>query len=528
MSYLTRFSQNVTADTNNSSTTNLAGLASFIGLPTSTMGVAGIQVGFRSDQNCTILVQQSQGLVAGIGTVTTTNPGGTGTITGSATTKFLRDFSVGDQIVIVGEAATRYIATIASDTVMTTTVTCTGVAGAAYTFYPWDISDSYSYKYQNNTNFGKTVQAILSYVRVKVTNLSSSVTTLVFRLNTVLCPIVESIPRSLSSDGYLQSSVKSITDALGTAVKVSPQGGMRTVEVSKLIGVSFTGTTIDASFWAKTEATGGTGTQTGGQFELLTAVTDASSASLQSIRSSRYVNGCSNLCRVICDFGGSAGSYATNTRRWGVFTGAINAPTDGAMFEVIDQVISIATYKASNPTRVVNGAFNGEMGTTINSLAAGVQTCEIVYTNKDIYFYVNNLLLHHTIASTATWTDTLNLPLRAENINTGTTTGSSLKIRSFTVFRYGKAEARPAWKYTHGVLSAANGILKRGAGTLHGVVNGNNKGTLAIYDALSATNQIALIDLTIVLGTQEYDLDFYTGLTMVQTDAASDTTIIFE
>ena len=137
MSYLNRLSQNVVADSNNTTSSNLAQNAFYIGTPTSTLGVSGIQVCFKSDQNATVWVDQSVGATAGVGTVTTSGT----TITGSAATKFTRDFAVGDQIIIVGESATRYILSITSDTVMTSTATLTGVAGAAYTFYPWDQSD---------------------------------------------------------------------------------------------------------------------------------------------------------------------------------------------------------------------------------------------------------------------------------------------------------------------------------------------------------------------------------------------------
>jgi len=200
MSYITRLSQAATVDTNNSSSANLSQNAYFIGLPTSTLGVNSIQVSLKSDQNCTIYVEQSPGTVTGVSTVTTTNPGSVGTITGVAT-KFQRDFKVGDQIFIAGET-THYIASIVSDTVMTATATFAGVAGAAYTFYPWDLSDMFLY-YANN-NFGRTTQAISSYLRVRVVN-TGTATSLFLRLQTVLCPIVDSVPRALNSLGYLRA-----------------------------------------------------------------------------------------------------------------------------------------------------------------------------------------------------------------------------------------------------------------------------------------------------------------------------------
>jgi hypothetical protein len=53
--------QNVTADANNSSTTNLAAgnTYTFTGTKTSTLGIVGIQVGLFADKNCKVSVQQS-------------------------------------------------------------------------------------------------------------------------------------------------------------------------------------------------------------------------------------------------------------------------------------------------------------------------------------------------------------------------------------------------------------------------------------------------------------------------------------
>ena len=65
----------------------------------------------------------------------------------------------------------------------------------------WDIVDTYKY-YAITNNLGITVQAVGAYVRVRV--VSASLTTSYFRLNTVLCPIVEALPRSLDSEGRLK------------------------------------------------------------------------------------------------------------------------------------------------------------------------------------------------------------------------------------------------------------------------------------------------------------------------------------
>jgi len=527
MSYFANLKQDVQVDLNNSSNAVLLAAGSFVGTATSTLGVVGLQVSLKTDQNCTVYVEQSPGLGTGTGTVTTN---GTDTLAGSGTNFLSR--KIGDQIYVSGETV-RIIKNIVSDISLTATSAFSTTAGSlSYQMYDWDISDAYDYRNQNYPNFGITVQAVNSYVRIRVTNVNATSPTSYFRLQLCLCPIVEALPRSLNGKGLLKISIQEISDTDGNIVKISPNGALSATKVVRLIGASFSGTTIDASFWGLTTSANGYGAQTGGQYELRTITPPSTSspngaAALQSTRTARYINGVPNYIRAQVDSGGAP--PANNTKRFGAFTGTAGSPTDGCMIEVINQIGSIATYKGGVPNRITNGSFNGDYGLTLNDPPVGVQTYEIAFNNRYVYFYYNNILLHKIDASTDTWTNALSLPLRAENYNTGNSqTDTSLKIRSFVVMRYGEPNSRPQWKNTHGVLSAANGILKRGPGTLHSVVNNDNLGTLAVYDALSAANPIATLDLTKIFGQLRYDIDFYTGLTIVQTDAGADTTVVFE
>lgn len=68
----------------------------------------------------------------------------------------------------------------------------------------WDIVDSY--RLLANTGDGRTFQATASFFRILVTNNGGSTTTSL-RLQVALCPIVESIPRSLTPEGNLKTSV---------------------------------------------------------------------------------------------------------------------------------------------------------------------------------------------------------------------------------------------------------------------------------------------------------------------------------
>ncbi len=121
--------QDVNLSVSNNSTSNLTAGATFTGTGETSLGIAGIQVNFKSTQNCTIQVQQS---------IDNSN---------------------------------------------------------------WDISDSFIVL--ANTGTSRTFQATASFLRVLVTNNGASTTTFL-RLQTALCPIIETIPRSLSASGNLK------------------------------------------------------------------------------------------------------------------------------------------------------------------------------------------------------------------------------------------------------------------------------------------------------------------------------------
>jgi hypothetical protein len=525
MSYITRLSQAVQADANNTSVANLSAGAYFIGLPTSTLGIVGIQVSMKTDQNCTVFIQQALGTVTGVGTVTTTNPGSVGTITGVGT-KFLRDFAVGDQIFIAGEA-THYIATITSDTVMTATAVFTTVAGAAYTFYPWDITDIYNY--YAIEPFGITVQAINSYVRIKVVNFSAS-TTAYFRLQTCLCPIVEAVPRSLDVNGNFK--IGSITDKFNFNSYNTPQGETRSVVPIRLVGAQFdlngNSGVVDTNFWTPVvDATAQPGTivQANGAVTLNSGTNAAAYSKLYSVRRARYIGGHSLRFRSNIRLGDTG--TADNTRRWGIAYGAtMPTITDGAWFQVSGTTFSIVTMLGTTPTVVSSGSFNGNLGASF-SLTTNVTIYEIYWTNAAVYFVIGGLLLHKVNALTSTWAATMSPYVYMDNVNSNTLGGSvSMIVRNAVIHRLGPETSAPRYFYQHGANTGQ--VLKYGPGRLHRVVVNSNTGTtITLYDATSATNTLALINPNQIT-TLEYNIDFYNGLYLVSVGSTIDATIVYE
>ena len=563
MTYVTKFSQNVTSDANNSSQVNWAHNDYFIGTPTSTLGVAGLQVCLHADQACTLWVEQSHGLTTGVGTVTTTNSGPTGIITGSAATKFTRDFKVGDQIYVAGESV-HTISVITSDTVMNSASTFSGVSGVAYQFYPWDESDQYNYV-TTIDNFGVTVQAVNAYVRVRVTNIGTA-TTGVFRLDTVLCPIVEALPRALDENGNLKISMG--MDTYGWELENTPQGDARSITPVRLAGVSFEGNTLDPNFWSTINQNGGTVTQNNGRVDVLTNTSANGSATLFTNRKGRYVVGSANLCRIQARVGDTG--TADNTRKWGaglgsthtltissasvvagdvytdisgvqytiLITGTVTTATvfatgtptagartytrvsgtgaatltgsgfavsailtDGFYFQLSGTTFSVGTIIGGSPTVVNSGDFNGNMGSYYTP-TTGVTTWEIYYNTKTTYFSINGILLHSVSNALTPLSNTLTLYAFLQNTNSGgSTTNVGLYCRSLSIRRLGLLETEKAYKY---IATNTTTICKYGAGRLNKVIWGDPDSAqiVTLYDGMSTAAPIIHTLTNVASGNQ--------------------------
>lgn len=440
--------QEVVADAKNSFTGTLSASASFTGSATSTLGMAGIQVTLKTNQNCTVQVQQS--------------PEGTN----------------------------------------------------------WDISDSFNYRY----TFGGaswTVQAVNSYVRVIVTNLSSTASATDVRLQTCLCPVVEAVPRKTDADGYFQAAVKGLSGrVLGKAVHVSPMNAMKVAEGVRLAGAGFSGSTLDPNFWTPTLLGTGSASLSLGALTLTTGTgTATNTVRLQSVRVARYVSGSPNTYRGQIALPAVTG---TNTRRWGAFS-----TIDGFFFEHDGTTLSVVARKnSSDANKVSSGSFNGDLGSTV-TVDANLHTYEIFWTNKMAYFVVDDVLVHTIAATTTSNVSTLSLPVAAENNNAaGNTNANTMTILVCSISRLGPLESDGA--YLH-IASAQTTVAKYASGRLHAVVvnSGKTTSTLTVIDGTTTAGATMAVIDTSNFGNFTHSCPFYTGLVLVAT-GTSDVTVIYE
>lgn len=392
----------------------------------------------------------------------------------------------------------------------------------------YDISDAYTY-YSAVGGGAWTTQAVGSTYRVKVKNTGTASTSFL-RLSTTMCPIVEAVPRALSSNGNFRVAVNELLGTFGTQVKSTPMGQMRTADTSRLVGASFGDSpVVDLSFWGS--VTVGTGTIIPGSnmANIQTGASVAGSGTLRSVRVGRYVATNPILYRGVIRVPLAVGPCI---RRWGAYS-----IMDGFLFEWNGSDLTLICRKNGVDTnRVTSGSFNGDAGNWY-AIDGNAHTYEIYWTNKSAWFCVDDVILHKFTGATAPLTNTCSLPVAGEVFNSPNNSGNNntLEVRTSSISRLGPLMTEPIYKY---IATTGTTVCKYGAGRLHRlVVNNPNAGlqTVAVADSI-AGNSPLIANLTFPAipaqaATQplslEFGCPFFTGLVVV-TSTGNGVTIIYE
>lgn len=441
--------QDIRIDPTNSSTTNLALGASFVGASASNIIATALQVMLKTDQNCLVYIDQG--------------PDGIN----------------------------------------------------------WDVTDQYNF-YDTLANFAMTVNAVGAFYRIRVTNIDNDgAATSYFRLQTIIVPILSTLPRSLDADGNLQVGVKSFTDDSGFMEYLTPFGEQVSVPLYRLIGSVFNGNVLDSNFWTTSIGTGGSVSVTDGFLTMSTGTIANNVTSLRTNRIARYVAGQSNEFRAVVRIADTG--TANNTRRGGLYTA-----TDGVFYELSGTTFSLVTRKNSVDTKVVNGTFNGLRGDDI-LLDTNFHVWEIIVTSAKVYWFMDSVLINTTVATTTSLVGTLGLPIMFENFNTGGSTSNvSMNILSSEVLKMGIPTTQPVYKHIAGAQTLT---LKNGAGNLHAVTINAPAGTsITLYDSLTvvAGTEIAIIDPNQITTLDFKGIQFSVGLTVVTAGGPTDCTVLYE
>lgn len=324
-----------------------------------------------------------------------------------------------------------------------------------------------------------------------------------------------------------------IDPAINKRQRISPIGGEIVEETTRLVGTNF-GSAIDANFW--TAANTGAGSASGvaaGIATLTSGTANNGNGTIKTVRAARFLFANPNLWR-----GGvrvTAATVADCTRRFGAFTSGANPydiPANGFGFEIsATGVLSCQTWSNGSVANTINsGSFNGDVVSF--AMDANVHFYEIVYFVAGAWFFIDGTFLHHFAPTTAVLAQELTNPISATifNSGSGTTTGT-MEVWASSILRFGKELTRPK---SVNITSNTTTVCKLGAGTLHKIIlnkAGGNTNTITIYDNTAASGTI-IGTITNVIGSIDsllYDLDFYTGLTILtQTGTAGDLTVVYD
>lgn len=389
----------------------------------------------------------------------------------------------------------------------------------------WDLSDKFFYT--SDENFGVTVQAINSWVRVRVTTMSE--TTTEFRLQTCLCPVVEAVPRTLDEGGHFKVSIKKDQYDNGPA-RFSLQEDMIVVERSRLIGSQFDGSTLDTNFWTSAVSTG-TVAQSNGNVTITSGTANGHYARLYSKRRARYVTGEGNSLRMNIRLP-DAGT-ANVRRRWGIAWGAtMPTVTDGAFFQLDGETFSVVILKNNAATTISSGSFNGRYGYTLVPGTSN-RTYRIAWNNAKIKFMVDTKLLHTFTASAETWANTIHHHIWMEAYNSGNSAAVAMYTRNAGVHRHGPLATQATSYYQAG--QTAGVVLKYGPGCVHGIslTGVQNNSVVTLYDNTAASGTILWASGSMGAGTAPFDVNMFNipfniGLTLVVATANSNVMVAYE
>ena len=397
----------------------------------------------------------------------------------------------------------------------------------------WDITDSY--QYYANTSFGITVQAINSYVHVRVTNQNATTATTTFRLQTVLCPIVEALPRSLDSNGHLKVATQSIKDGYGFEVENTPTGEMRTVTPVRLVGTTFEGSTIDSNFWTvPTPTAAATVTQANTIVTLATGLTINGACQLHSVRRARFGEVAALQVRMVAKL--STG-VSGNKRRWGVGYGlTMPTITEGAYFYLNGTTFGVGILSGGVEAPVNSGSFNGVLGITYTP-NGNYEVYEIYYSGVDCYFVINGRILHTIPLTTTPHTATLNHYLYTDNVNTSISSNNTIAFRIAAIRRLGVLHSQLISKYQSGTTTGV--ICKRASGNLSQIIISGvtNDANITVYDGTTTGGTVIWSSGVMNAGGNlfRYPLSidfkgvpFYDGLFFTITGANCNAMLIYE
>jgi len=314
--------------------------------------------------------------------------------------------------------------------------------------------------------------------------------------------------------------------------EISQMRDLSTAEPFRVVGVVFTGSTIDTNFWTATNSGAGSGnTQTSGLMSTASGTANSGYAQVVSSRLGRFIFAHPLSMRMAGRI--TAATVALNARRWGVGAPVAGAsPPNGFWFEQSAAgVLSVVHSNTSSPTSVASGSFNGEVKTYV--LDTNVHAFEIHYFVMEAQFFIDNVLIHTFTPTTANLSAGYTLPIFWSSTNTASgTTSGVFECWAAIIRRMGRDVTQPTYGGQPGVGTK---LLKIGAGAIHSlsITAVANNAVITLYDSTTAAGTVIWSSGAMSSQTQPFDIPlhgtpFFTGLTIDITAASATTVVLYE
>ena len=306
-------------------------------------------------------------------------------------------------------------------------------------------------------------------------------------------------------------------------------------EAVRLIGASFTNTAVTTpstndNFWSVSRGTAATVAITAGVATLTSGTTNLDWCALSSTKPGRFMPVATNLFRAQVRF---PSVTATSTTAYiGAFAHTLGVPVNGYAFAVsATGAISVQSYSNTAAVLNANSGFNGNLGTTYTVPDVNYHIYEIMYLLANVLFFVDGVLLHSVTPTTALFSSTTMTNPAAITVVNAATTSRVVNVGFASIIRFGKEKSLPVSTYIP-LGAPTTTVCKVGPGTLHRIIVGKtiNAATISIYDAVTATNTLAVLTSgasALAPYCVELQIDFFTGLTIV-TSAAQDVTAVYD
>jgi len=310
-----------------------------------------------------------------------------------------------------------------------------------------------------------------------------------------------------------------LSDRAHFHARLNPIGGLQVDQPFRLVGVPFEGATVDSNFWA---AIANGAASAAGQANSIATVTSGTANSgygqISTTQKARFMSAHPHMFRGAIRIPDT--TEAAVTRRWGSFSVSTVAPQDGVYFEVSAAgVLSVVTVTGATPTAVASGSFNGDVESW--TLDTDVHAYEIVHFTMGAWYFIDNILIHEVIPTTAPLAATLSVPATITAVNgAGGTESGSVEVWNVVVNRLGRAVTQST-SYHHAVGTTAGVILKRGPGQLHSIQlhSITNNSVMTIYDNTAASGTVLWSSGSLPAIATPFDvlmrIPFQIGLTLV-------------